>query len=145
MSQATHTTTGFIVAIKIYDKTSKNATRIREVRREVVALKQICHENLPALFDVIESPNQLYLVQELVEGQNLQEYLKHSKKALSIGKEDSASSRGASPAKPSEYASLPEQKCMSIIRQVLAGLSYLHTRQLCHRDIKLENIMYKES
>jgi len=76
VSQATHTTTGFIVAIKIYDKTSKNATRIREVRREVVALKQICHENLPALYDVIESPNQLYLVQELVEGQNLQEYLK---------------------------------------------------------------------
>lgn len=29
--------------------------------------------------------------------------------------------------------------------QILQGLAYMHSRLICHRDIKLENIIYQES
>ncbi len=35
-----------------------------------------------------------------------------------------------------------EVKASHIIKQILEGLAFLHMRQLCHRDIKLDNIMF---
>ncbi|KAH8102331.1 calcium-dependent protein kinase 1 [Phellopilus nigrolimitatus] len=36
----------------------------------------------------------------------------------------------------------PDRAAANTIRQILSGVSYLHDLNICHRDLKLENIMY---
>ena len=85
------------------------------------------HRNLPVLYDVIDSPSQLYLVMEHVTGINLARYLRRDELNL-------------------EYKSEPlqELRAVLIMRQVLEGLAFMHKRQICHRDIKLDNLIICE-
>ena len=36
---------------------------------------------------------------------------------------------------------IPEFKVKPIVRQVLQGIQHCHEHRICHRDIKLENIL----
>lgn len=36
---------------------------------------------------------------------------------------------------------IPEDKCKEIFFQIVKGVSYCHSLKICHRDIKLENII----
>lgn len=75
------------------------------------------------IYDVIETAGHSYIVMEYVYGVTLKKYLE--------------SGLGS--------AKLSEDKCKLIMRQVLRGLKYLHRRSLCHRDIKLDNVMYNDA
>ena len=58
-----------LLAIKIYDKFKlSEPSRKKSVIREVQILKKLQHSSLPSLYDVIDSPSQLYLVMEYVMG-----------------------------------------------------------------------------
>jgi len=58
-----------LIAIKIYDKFKlSEPSRKKSVIREVQMLKKLQHQTLPTLYDVIDSPGQLYLVMEYVVG-----------------------------------------------------------------------------
>lgn len=39
---------------------------------------------------------------------------------------------------------IPEEECKGIFNQIVKALSYCHLRMICHRDIKLENIIIQE-
>lgn len=43
-----------------------------------------------------------------------------------------------------ERSSLSEDDVKKIIRQIMESLIYLHKNGICHRDLKLENLMLKE-
>lgn len=79
VKQAVHSATGMLVAVKIYDKHKiASATRKKSVLREVTVLQRLDHPNVLKLYDVIDSPSQLYLVMEFLEGENLSTHLKRT-------------------------------------------------------------------
>ena len=43
--------------------------------------------------------------------------------------------------KSKPYRKIDESDCKFIFTQIMKGMHYLHSRGVCHRDIKLENII----
>ena len=39
---------------------------------------------------------------------------------------------------------LPECECRYIFSQIVKGINYCHFKSICHRDIKMENIIIEE-
>ena len=73
------------------------------------------HPNIISLEDLIQTPEHLYIVLELAEGGELKKM---------IGKEE-----------------LNESLARIYFQQIAGAIDYLHSRQICHRDLKLENIL----
>ena len=65
-----------MLAIKVYEKFNlMEASRKKSVVREINVLKKLQHKNIMRLYDVIDTPRQLYLVLEHIEGTQLNAYL----------------------------------------------------------------------
>ena len=109
-----HVWTDQLVAIKI--PTDPNF--VRELQREGVAIHGLTHPNVVRAigFDPYADPP--YLTMEYVPGTSLRPLV--SKRSVKI------------------------DDAISIMRQVLRGLSHAHEKGLIHRDIKPENILVHE-
>ena len=119
---STHKPSSKKVAIKIYDKVKLNDVHKRNaVKREIEVLKKLDHPNVVKLHEIIETIKQTFLIMELVQGTSLLTYLK---------------------AKPNRRAGLENTRV--IFNQLTTALNYCHTKHICHRDIKLENIIIEE-
>ena len=89
--------------------------------REAEQLDQLgSHSQIPELLAYLTQNNYQYLVQEFIEGQNLDWELKH---------------RG----------NFREDRIIQILCDLLKVLSFIHQRQVIHRDIKPENIIKRAS
>ena len=76
VKQAVHTQTGLVLAIKVYEKFNlMELSRKKSVVREINVLKKLQHKNIMRLYDVIDTPRQLYLVLEHIQGTQLNAYL----------------------------------------------------------------------
>lgn len=108
------------VAVKTLDK-----RRMRElgvplsfVHSEVKLMKDCAGcEHVVQLHDFIETPTVCYLVMELCP----------------VGNLDSAF--GAEGERPEE------RRAAHLVRQLLAGLAFVHSRSICHRDVKPQNLL----
>ena len=106
-------------AIKIYSKESLIDPQKRStVKNEINILKQLDNVNIMKLYEVIDSPKYLYLVMEYINGISLLETLKQDKKHY-----------------------FEEERAIKIFIQVVKGMIYCQKKNICHRDIKLENIL----
>lgn len=66
-----------VLAIKVYEKFKlMELQRKKSVIREINSLRKLNHSNVMKLFDVIDTPKQVYLVMEYVSGQMLSSYLR---------------------------------------------------------------------
>lgn len=81
-------------------------------------MRALEHPNLMKLYEVYETENSIYMGLELLEGDQLFEYLR--KKIVFTTKQ-----------------------VQDIITGLLAGLSHMHNKGIMHRDLKLENILFK--
>ncbi|WP_165990240.1 serine/threonine-protein kinase, partial [Streptomyces sp. YIM 98790] len=87
-------------------------------RREARVAASLQHRGITVVHDFGEYDGTLYLVMELLDGQNLSEIL---------------TARQAEP--------LPEPDIADIAHQVAAALAYTHAQGVVHRDLKPANVM----
>ena len=82
---------------------------------EIRMLASFDHPNIAQLHTAFQVDNQLVMMMEFVEGSTLEQIAKQSP--------------------------IPQSDVIKYIQQVLAALSYAHSRGVIHRDIKPANIM----
>ena len=106
------------VAIKIVDKKkAPHDVLTKFLPREIDALQALQgHENIINLYDVIPTPDKIFLVMELAENGDLLDYI-NSKKRLS------------------------ERTARSFFRDMVSAITSTHRRDIVHRDIKCENLL----
>jgi MAP/microtubule affinity-regulating kinase len=111
--------TGRRVAIKIYDKNGlSDPQRKACIDREISIQKSLRHPNIVQLHEAINANNKLFLIMELVKGKSLVSYINSKVE----GK-------------------LEELDAMQLFTQIAAGISYCHTNNIIHRDIKMANVL----
>ena len=117
--KAVHRPSRQVVAVKTYERSRlTDAQRKKGVQRETRIQSRLEHPNIVKLIQTIETSKQIHLVLEYVQG-------------LPIG--------GLIKQRPDRR--LEESEAKHLFIQLLKGLSYCHDINVCHRDIKLENLL----
>ena len=116
---AKHRVTKEKFAIKIYTKESLLDPQKRNtVKNEINILKQLNHINIMKLYEVIDSSKYLYLVLEYIKGISLLDVIKEEK-----------------------FHFIEQRRAIKLFLQIVKGISYCQSKNINHRDIKLENIL----
>jgi len=87
---------------------------IKEFINEVDILRELDHPNIIQLFEVYKNKRKVWIITELCTGGDL----------------------------TSRIDTISENDVATIMEQIARAMYYMHKRNVCHRDIKLENIMY---
>eukprot|EP00757_Euglenozoa_sp_SAG-D1_P020877 gene20877-1137_t len=105
-----HVETNVRVAVKIITKESlsKSPHGKAHLHREIAIMKSLTHENVTQLLEVLQTPNNIYIVLELVEGGELFEQILGSKK-------------------------LEEEEARKYFQGLISGLFYVHNQGVAHR------------
>ena len=123
-----HQVTGDKVALKFIRKADIGTIGAAErTTTEIQCLTSLKHQNIIELQQYIEAPAHFVLVFELMEGGDLLNYL------VNRGKETSSSN-----------CILNEEEARDVFQQIISAVSYAHNKHICHRDLKLENILLKD-
>ncbi|XP_021864679.2 CBL-interacting serine/threonine-protein kinase 25 [Spinacia oleracea] len=110
-------TTEEIVAIKMMNKEEvKKHGMIEQVKKEISLMRLVKHPNIVELKEVMATKTKIYLVMEYVGGGDL--YTKIVKQGR-----------------------FEENLARKYFQQVITAVDFCHSRGVCHRDLKLENIM----
>jgi len=108
--------TGEEVAIKCINKKNLKKDELQLLTREINIMQKLRHKSIIQLIDIFETPNDLFLVLELVSGGELFDQIV-------------------------ERGSYSESDAANLIRQVLEGIAYMHRHGVVHRDLKPENLL----
>ncbi|CAE8718843.1 unnamed protein product [Polarella glacialis] len=114
----THILTGERVAVKVLEKERiVDIADVERVAREIHILKLIRQcRHIIQLYEIIETPRQLYLIMEYACGGELFDYIVEKGRA-------------------------EERDACRFLHQILAGVERVHTMNVVHRDLKPENLL----
>lgn len=105
------------VAVKVLPpELARDSEFVSRFRREAETAAGLDHPHIVAIYNIGEQDGVHYLAMRLLEGQPLNQILKHS-------------------------GALPPERALHITEQVARALDYAHARGVIHRDVKPANIM----
>ncbi|XP_014671483.1 PREDICTED: cyclin-dependent kinase-like 2 isoform X1 [Priapulus caudatus] len=108
---------GAIVAIKRYLEGPEGKAAVKKIAmREIRMLRQLRHENLVNLLEVVNKTGKMFLVFEFVDYTILDE-LNHYE------------------------APIPHECARKYVFQVVRGIEFCHAHGIVHRDVKPENVL----
>lgn len=130
-----HHLTGEQVALKFLRKAEIISMGAAErTTTEIQCLSALRHQHIIRLQQQLETPHHVVLVLELMEGGDLFKFL-YDRQVAAAGLD------GPLPA-AYNYA-LPEDEARHVFTQLISAVGYAHNQHICHRDLKLENILLK--
>ncbi|KAK9456110.1 kinase-like domain-containing protein [Dipodascopsis uninucleata] len=106
------------LACKIIE-TNGAISRMTRAKMEVSILQRLCHPNVVTVHDTYVIKNRIYIFEDLITGGDLFSYLVRGETLSPIS----------------------ETEALVIIFQILKALQYLHSCNVVHRDLKLDNIL----
>jgi serine/threonine protein kinase len=86
------------------------------VRREIKILRLFMHPHIIRLYEVIETPSDIFVVMEYVKSGELFDYIV-------------------------EKGRLVEEEARRFFQQIVSGVEYCHRNMVVHRDLKPENLL----
>ncbi|XP_051961106.1 caM kinase-like vesicle-associated protein [Xyrauchen texanus] len=96
----------------------KDGRKVRKAaKNEIMILKMIKHPNILQLIDAFETRKEFFIIQELATGGDVFDWIL-------------------------DQGNYTERDAANVIRQVLEAVAYIHSLNIVHRNLKLENLMY---
>jgi polo-like kinase 1 len=89
---------------------------LEKLKTEISIQRSLSHPNIVKSYDNFEDADNYYIILELCPGHSIRDRLKRSIR-------------------------LSEAETKSILREIVAGVCYLHDNRVIHRDLKLENFL----
>jgi MAP/microtubule affinity-regulating kinase len=123
VKRCVHKATGHVLALKTYEKRNLQMEEAStSLHREIYMLANLRHENVMRLYEVVDCRTQVHLVMELCGGRNLYHHIKR---------------------RPQQR--LPEKEAAFVYRQIISAMAYMHSINVVHRDMKLDNILIDDN
>lgn len=121
VKKARHQLTGHTVAIKILNRNKiKSLDVVGKIRREIQNLKLFRHPHIIKLYQVINTPSDIFMVMEYVSGGELFDHI------VKNGR-------------------LNENEARKFFQQIISGVAYCHRHMIVHRDLKPENLLLDDN
>ncbi|MDE6271746.1 MAG: protein kinase [Muribaculaceae bacterium] len=92
----------------------------QRIEREILFLMQFDHRSVVRIYDHFELDGKLYIVMELVDGLNLEDFV-------------------------NKNGAIPWQQSLRFMTNILDAMDHVHSKGVIHRDIKPGNIMIREN
>lgn len=124
-------------AAKIVRLSGLDSKALTRLYREIMILRSLDHKYIVKFHDVFHENDMIYLIFELCTGGELFRFMIRVE-MTSEGDRSYTDSRG-------QQLPFGERMVASITHSITEALFYCHTRRICHRDIKLENLMLFEA
>ena len=109
---------GRVVAIKSFNKKNfdMNSDFIKKIIYETNLMKKLNHKNVTKILEMFEDDKYILIIMEYINGGNLFSFVKKRRK-------------------------LSEKISKFLFKQIILGLQHIHSHNIVHRDVKLENIL----
>lgn len=106
------------VAVKVmHPHLAKSSDFVERFRREARVVGQLNHAHIMRVIDFDIQENEYYLVMDYVQGGTLKSYLR-------------------------QHGAMPSVQALPLVAQLTDALAYAHQRDMIHRDIKSDNILF---